>query len=131
MAANLRAVSALYAMTNALVVDDDPAVRHLLVTLLTDEGYAVAEAANGLEALDLVSRALPDIVLLDLTMPVMDGWVFLERCGLMADCPEFPVVVLSASHRRPADRRVRAFISKPFDLDTIAQTAREISPPTA
>ena len=60
-----------------LLVEDDHALRETLSDVLSEEGYQVACASNGLEALDRLSRdSLPHLILLDLVMPVMDGWAF-------------------------------------------------------
>ena len=117
-------------MTKALIVDDDAAIRSLVSALLIMEGYAVDQAADGLQAIQkLRSRRRPDVVLLDLVMPAMDGWRFLDASRAIKGCEDLPVVVLSASHFAPRDQRVRAFVSKPFDLDVLAGTVRKVAPP--
>jgi len=88
-----------------LVVDDDDAIR-----------TAVAEA------LVLVRQQQPSAVVLDLMMPVMDGWQFLERCRADALCQDTPVVVISAYRNLPAEAGrlgVKGCITKPFDLDVL------------
>ena len=87
----------------ALVVDDDADMRQRLRTVLQRNGWAVQEAANGVEALALVAPA-PDLILLDLTMPVMDGFAFLHKLREMPDCADIPVVVLSARDITGAER---------------------------
>ncbi len=87
-----------------LVVDDDAAARDRLRTLLTRNGWTVAEAANGQEALDHVRRARPRLILLDLTMPVMDGFTFLHDLRELEGCAHIPVVVLSARDLTREDR---------------------------
>jgi CheY-like chemotaxis protein len=67
-------------MRRVLVVEDEAEIRFLLRELLVDAGYAVATAGNGEEALDQMREHRPDAVPLDLMMPVMDGWRFLEVC---------------------------------------------------
>ena len=79
-----------------LVVDDEAQTRERLRTVLQREGWRVTEAANGAEALEQVQRLPPALVLLDLTMPIMDGFDFLHRLRAMPGCAEIPVVVLSA-----------------------------------
>ncbi|MCJ2066517.1 response regulator [Methylobacterium sp. J-088] len=81
---------------DVLVVDDDPDMRHRLRSTLERNGWTVREAGNGAEALDQVRHGLPRLVLLDLTMPVMDGFSFLHRLRELPDCSDIPVVVLSA-----------------------------------
>jgi signal transduction histidine kinase/CheY-like chemotaxis protein len=79
----------------ALVVDDDADTRQRVRTVLERRGWSVREAGNGVEALDQVVPP-PDLILLDLTMPVMDGFAFLHRLRMIPDCTDVPVIVLSA-----------------------------------
>ena len=81
----------------ALVVDDDPATRRLLRLALAPYGFAVEEANNGLEALRALREASPDVVIVDLAMPVMDGWSFLREAN-----PHIPTFVLSVTNPRKA-----------------------------
>ena len=62
-----------------LLVDDDPGVRRMLLRVLEEEDYDVVPAVNGLEALDLATNTAPDLVLLDLNLPVQNGWETFER----------------------------------------------------
>lgn len=103
-----------------LVVDDDPDIRDLLVAVLKDDGYEAESARNGREALDLLERWPADLVVLDLMMPVMDGWTFAER--LREKKLAVPIVVLSAATdvTRHAQRLGAAdVVTKPFDIDTL------------
>ena len=77
-----------------LVVDDDLDVRELLVSVLSDDGYEAQSARNGREALALLEHWKADVVILDLRMPVMDGWTFAEQ---MRQKWRIPIVVASAS----------------------------------
>src|SRR5215211_8502819 len=79
-----------------LVVDDDPAIRGLVGDALRGEGYAVDLAAHGREALDAMRARRPATVILDLMMPVMDGFSFMEACHQEALCDGVPIVVISA-----------------------------------
>ena len=81
---------------DVLVVDDDADMRHRLRSVLEKGGWTVSEAGNGAEALDKVVHAPPHLILLDLTMPVMDGFSFLHRLRQTPGCADIPVVVLSA-----------------------------------
>ena len=118
-------------VAHLLVVDDEPVIRGLLITILEDAGYAVEEAGNGAEALKKVQTSPPDAVILDLVMPIMDGFQFLERCRALPGCEHLPVVVLSASHSVPSDERVRAFLKKPFDLNAFVTAVQAVIPPSA
>jgi len=90
---------------DVLVVDDDPDTRQRMRTVLEKNGWTVAEASNGLEALDHVAHALPKLILLDLTMPVMDGFSFLCTLRERPGCADVPVVVLSARDLTNEDRK--------------------------
>lgn len=102
-----------------LVIEDDQAMRRMLETVLLDEGYTVMLARNGKEGLEMVARQRPALVLLDLMMPVMDGWQFLEAIKLLPDYADLPILLLSASRQivnTARDNPVKGFISKPFEL---------------
>lgn len=105
-----------------LVVDDDEMIRSVLSEALTDEGYDTRTATNGLDALDLVDGWLPDVILLDLMMPQMDGWTFRQHQREHPALKDIPVVVLSA--RRDLSDQARMLepaeiVAKPFDLDAL------------
>ena len=104
-----------------LVVEDSPAVRSLLLETLEGEGYEVIESTNGQEGLERARRQPVALVLLDLMMPVMDGWQFLEAAQHEPALAAVPIILLSASReltttalQNPA--QVKAFLPKPFDL---------------
>jgi DNA-binding response OmpR family regulator len=101
---------------SVLVVDDDPDVRALVSTLLGRAGYLVTEAADGRAALKALYSQRPDLVVLDVNMPDLDGWATLER---IRDLSDVPVVMLSA--RGEELEKVRAlragaddYVTKPF-----------------
>ncbi len=104
-----------------LIVDDDPNIIGFVKLLLEAEGYSVATAGNGKEALDVVKQHQPRVVLLDMVMPVMDGWEFSRQ--LRADGHKnVDVVVMSASvdaRRTSSQIGASAYLSKPFDLDNL------------
>lgn len=103
-----------------LVVEDDGPIRNLLVLSLLDEGFETTQAANGLEALDVVDQATPDLIVLDLAMPVMDGRTFYHRLR-ESGAREIPVIVVSAVGAKRAQRELgaEAAFDKPFDTDDI------------
>jgi CheY-like chemotaxis protein len=78
------------------VVDDDQDIRESLTQILTEEGFEVTSASNGVEALAEISRKTPDVMLLDLMMPVLTGWEVLETLRISGAHPKLPIVVLSA-----------------------------------
>jgi DNA-binding response OmpR family regulator len=103
-----------------LVVDDDDHIRDLLATVLAGEGYRVATATNGREALQHIVENKPRLVLLDLQMPLMTGQELLAE--LRAAETGVPVVFMSAGYRVRAEAaRLGAdgYLAKPFDLDAV------------
>lgn len=102
-----------------LIVDDDAGVRTMIERVLEDEGYEVALATDGLDALEQLDAQRPGLVLLDLQMPRMDGWALvgeMERRGLR---PTIPVVVLTAAGRAQQEATklgAEGFLAKPFDI---------------
>ncbi len=121
---------------DVLVVDDDPDARARLRHVLTRNGWTVSEAGNGQEALDLVAHAPPQVILLDLTMPVMDGFTFLHALRERPGCGDIPVIVLSARDLDAADRRRldgadRVLSKGGTDLRQLAGELRSLAPPHA
>jgi CheY-like chemotaxis protein len=106
-------------MKTVLVADDEPTLLSLIADLLADEGYAVVTARDGREALDLASEEPPDLILLDVMMPRLDGR---EAFRLMRDRPDLrqvPVAMMSAGIRADQVPSGVALLSKPFDLDRL------------
>jgi CheY-like chemotaxis protein len=99
-----------------LVVDDDFASRTLLRLLFEDDGYEVAVAENGLQALAAIAARCPDVVVSDVDMPVMDGSALLAR--LHSEMPRLPVILVSGSPPEEVERLTdaHAFLPKPFDI---------------
>ena len=113
-----------------LVVDDDPDILQTLALCLSSEGYRVAMAANGQEALDLLSRDEPACILLDLMMPVMDGWEFVTELDNRGLRRKAPLLVLSADRavqRHAGKLNADAFLAKPFDLDELLGKVAELT----
>ncbi len=90
---------------HVLVVDDEADTRHRMRTVLERNGWSVVEAANGQEALERVTQSVPRLILLDLTMPVMDGFTFLHALREKPDCRDVPVVVMTARDLSADDRK--------------------------
>lgn len=107
-----------------LVIEDEADLRALMADLLQEEGYAVESARDGVEGLRLIAQRMPDLILLDIKMPVMDGRMFVEL--LMARYPErAPIVVVTAvesAPRRAAETGAEGWVGKPFDIDRLVQT---------
>jgi CheY-like chemotaxis protein len=108
-----------------LVIDDEPAVRRLLTDLLAGEGYAVSEAPDGVQGLDRVRDVSPDLIIVDLMMPVMSGWGFAEAYRRMDISGEAPIIAISAifdingAAATLAELGVRACLAKPFDVELL------------
>jgi CheY-like chemotaxis protein len=111
-------------MNRVLIADDDAAIRRMLTRFLTSEGYAVETAADGKEAWDRIQTSPPDLLLLDLHMPVWDGWQLyaaLRRNGQS----QLPIVVMSAGERLKTAREQFPdveVVAKPFDFDELLVT---------
>ena len=113
-------------MATILVVDDDPALRALIRLVLEAEGHEVADAPSGERALARVAENPPDLVLLDLMMPGMDGWRFLDELHLRGLRSHTRVVIVSAlsDSETVARGRVRgahAHIVKPFEVEALLE----------
>jgi two-component system KDP operon response regulator KdpE len=105
-----------------LVADDDPPILRLVRLKLQTEGYAVVTAANGQEALEALSEHHPDLVILDVMMPVLDGFEALQR---MRQTSSVPIILLTARSGgqdkvRGLDRGADDYVTKPFDPDELA-----------
>jgi CheY-like chemotaxis protein len=101
-----------------LVVDDDPGIRGLVDLALSDEGYRVVTAADGAAALEVLAQQLPAIILLDMRMPIMDGWEF-ARTYRARPGPHAPIVVVTAAREateRAAQIAAEGVLPKPFRL---------------
>lgn len=113
-----------------LVIDDDDAVCEVLREALTEDGYAVATVPHGAAALDLIRHHQPEVILLDLRMPIMDGWSFAEQYKRMAKPPASLIVLTALKDGEESAKRIgaAALIRKPFELDEVeAAIARCIS----
>jgi CheY-like chemotaxis protein len=104
-----------------LVIDDDVNIREMLDMVLASEGFEVVAVAHGAAALRMLEQVRPHVILLDMKMPVMDGWEFLRRYRELPG-EKVPVVVLTAAQddkRRAADVGADAYIAKPFAIDDL------------
>jgi two-component system, chemotaxis family, chemotaxis protein CheY len=118
------------ARSNVLVVDDDSSLRTLLAEDLRYRGYSVSVARNGREALDHLDVMAPDVIVLDLMMPVMDGWTFVERYRDHAGHGSVPIIAVFAAGDLPRGYEalgVTAFLRKPFDLNELADSIRRLA----
>ncbi len=103
-----------------LIVEDDPLIRENLQEALQSEGYLALTAENGQVALDLVTMRPPQLILLDLRMPMMDGWAFVR--ALRERGSTVPIIVMTAERngRMWAEQlAAAAYLAKPYDLDEL------------
>jgi CheY-like chemotaxis protein len=112
-----------------LVVDDDPGIRAVVADTLGYEGYPVKTAENGAQALPIVEREHPELVLLDMRMPVMDGWGFARALSERKLAVQVVVMTAAYSAQTWAEEiGARAYLAKPFDLDELLMTVEEVCP---
>jgi CheY-like chemotaxis protein len=107
-----------------LVVDDEPEVRLVLTEFLESRGYEVKAVSSGSEALTIVDEVKPHVVLLDVTMPEMDGMETLKRLAALK--PGLPIIMVTANADVDVTSKLLAmgaadYIPKPFDLDYLGQ----------
>ena len=112
-----------------LIVEDDEATRNLLCMALQDEGFSTRSAASGAAAFRQMRERRPQLILLDLHMPSMDGSAFLEELHRHEDWRTIPVLVVSAAPREEVSLRgVQGVLAKPFDLSDLLNRVRELLP---
>ena len=111
----------------ALVVDDSMLIRHTVCRFLQERGYAAEGASNGAEALEIMKTMLPDVIITDLNMPIMDGNEFIARLKASVRTARIPIVVLRASRDRETetDPRVDASVFK--DVEIVAELERALA----
>ena len=115
-------------MTSILVVEDDPGIRMALSRGLRDRGYVVTAAESGLAALEVAAKAEPDVVLLDLGLPDLDG---LQVLAMLRGLGDTPVIVITAQDDdativRALDAGADDYVVKPFGLDELAARMRAV-----
>jgi len=112
-----------------LVVDDDDQVADVVRQVLRDAGYSVATVRHGAEALELVSHVTPDLILLDLSMPIMDGWSFVSQYRRTARAGARILLMTGNAHAAEIAETLQAdgYIQKPFDIARLVDVvAREL-----
>jgi twitching motility two-component system response regulator PilH len=117
-------------MPRILVVEDDPQILFVMAELLRGDGFEVDTAENGRVAMAKVRVSSPDLVTLDLMMPVMDGWEFLRQYRMLPVSHDKPVLVVSAAGRPDHEQWGRCeFLAKPFEvLDLFKMVERLVLP---
>jgi CheY-like chemotaxis protein len=115
-----------------LIVEDVPNVLELLEVTLRFKGYAVVTAHNGEEALEVVSKTRPVLIITDILMPKMDGYAFIQKLRINPVTRAIPVVFLSATYVTPEDKEfalslgAARFMEKPIDTEDFLLTVAEL-----
>jgi two-component system cell cycle response regulator DivK len=115
-----------------LIVDDFSDGREMLSEYLQFSGFHVVEAVDGAEAIDVASKVQPRIILMDLTMPGLDGWEATRRLKADPRTKDIIILAVTANVLKGEEERARAagcdgFIAKPFDLHALAETLRRVA----
>ncbi len=119
-------------MTKIMVVDDEPDLLDVVKLILESDGYQVVTAGGGQEALNIIEEEKPDLVLLDIIMPKMDGWEVFSRSKSNPKTHEIPVIMLTAKDQR-IDKliglhvvRVDDYITKPFGRAELLERIKRV-----
>lgn len=110
-----------------LLVDDDPTIREFISIVLEDEGYAVVTATNGASALERIEEYTPSLILLDMNMPLMNGWDFAEAYS-QRQGNHAPIIVMTAAqsaHIAAAEINANGVLAKPFDINDLIALVKE------
>ncbi|MBL8014304.1 MAG: response regulator [Candidatus Omnitrophica bacterium] len=115
-----------------LIVEDEPVSRALAQKKVAEFGYEVLTAANGEEALKVLEKTKPDLILLDVEMPVMNGYTFIGELAKKNYEPKIPVLVLTAHEEMgPIFKRhgVRGYLIKPLNIEQVKAKIQEVLDP--
>ena len=112
----------------ALVVDDSMLVRYTVCRFLEERGFGVETAANGVEALDVLGRILPDLIVTDMQMPLMSGSELITVLKSKPETSAVPIIVITghASGLAEGDKRANFAISKAIDVDVQLENAMSV-----
>lgn len=111
-----------------MIVDDDNDIRDAITQILEYEGFSVLSAANGQEGIEKLKNGNPALILLDLMMPVMNGWQFKSKIESDPRLAQIPVVILSADgniQQKSENIGVAGFLKKPIQLETLLDTVKK------
>lgn|GEM_PF-3569110 len=109
---------------DVLVVEDEAYLCDLIADVLESDGHVTRKASNGREALTLLKERRPQLILLDLMMPIMDGWEFITVLKSNLEWAEIPVIIITAiydARRTQLETGAKAVITKPFDIDQLSE----------
>ncbi len=119
-------------MSRILIVDDDPTIVQMLTDILTDEGYEVASATQSLRAFDRAKETQPDLILMDIMMPYLDGLDQIKLFSLDDDLKDVPIIVITAkAHALDGIEDLRAlrivdYLYKPFEIAVLLEKIRNV-----
>lgn len=119
-------------MSRILIVDDDPTIVQMLTDILTDEGYEVASATQSLRAFDRAKETQPDLILMDIMMPYLDGLDQIKLFSLDDDLKDVPIIVITAkAHALDGIEDLRAlrivdYLYKPFEIAVLLEKIRHV-----
>ena len=114
-------------VSRILIVDDDPTIVQMLSDILTDEGYEVATATQSLRAFDRAKEAQPDLILMDIMMPYLDGLDQIKLLSLDDDLKDIPIIVITAKARALEGiddlraLRIVDYLYKPFEISDLLE----------
>ena len=116
-----------------LIVDDDAGLRRYVRASLEAEGYAVREAGSAEEGLTALEEEPPDLILLDVMMPEVDGWEMLRRVQERHGVGAIPVIMFSGrvedgAAEEAVSRGAQAFVGKPFDPESLVESTKQMLP---
>jgi CheY-like chemotaxis protein len=115
-----------------LIIEDIPSVRELLEATLRYKGYQVITAANGIDALELVKKELPSLIITDILMPKMDGFALAQQLRTEYRTRKIPIIIISATYIASEDKDfalklgIARFIEKPIDTEDFSLTVAEV-----
>jgi two-component system response regulator VicR len=115
-----------------LVVDDNPDVVFSMKAILESisDDFNIIESENGEQCLNVISKEIPDLILLDLMMPKMDGWEVINHIQTNNDWRDIPIIIFTAAveseYKKTAEELGIAYIKKPFSIDAIKEKIEQI-----
>lgn len=119
-------------MSTIMIVDDEPAIRIITRKILEEEGYSIIEAADGGECLKMLKKEKPDLILLDVMMPDMDGWEVCKRIKENRETRKILTVMFTVRTSMDSIRKsleyshADAQINKPFELDELKDQVKSL-----
>lgn len=117
-------------MKKILIVEDDIAIRELLVEIFESEGYLVESGANGSDGIKSLEKETPDVILMDMLMPVMDGFAFRKETLKNPEWESIPLLAMSAQDQELGKLEsygITNFIHKPLELENLLSQVKQLS----